>query len=237
MEKVFAYLRVSDPSQVKDKEGKPRDGFIRQEKACREYAAAHNKEIVQVFREAISGTKDKESRPVLAELMVSLELNHHGITTVIIERLDRLARDYMIQEAIIRDFQRKDFTLISANVNEPDLASNDPTRKMLRTFMGAIAEYEKSMLVAKLKASRDRMRNSTGHCEGRKGYRDTDEGRAVIARIRELMDVPKHYKRPTLQKVADTLNSEGFLTMKGKPWTLHRVERVYRPTGLKPRKP
>jgi DNA invertase Pin-like site-specific DNA recombinase len=231
MENVFAYLRVSDPSQVKDKEGRPRDGFIRQEKACREAAAAHGMQIVEIFREAVTGTESE--RPVLAELLVSLELNHHGVRTVIIEKLDRLARDLMIQESIIGNFAKKGFNLVSA-VEGADLLGNDPTRKFIRQVLGAVAELDKTLLVAKLRASRDRKRASTGRCEGRMGYRDTEEGRAVIMRIRELMAVPKHYRRPTLQQVADTLNAEGFLTMKGKPWTLHRVARVYRPTGLKP---
>ena len=162
MKKVFAYLRVSDSSQVRDKEGKPRDGFTRQEKACREYASAHGMEIVQVFREAITGTE--YDRPVLASLMVSLEQNHHGVETVLIEKLDRLARDLMIQEAILRDFSSRGFDLIST-AEGAELLSDDPTRKLVRQMFGAIAEYEKRMLVAKLKASRDRMRAAKGRCE------------------------------------------------------------------------
>jgi hypothetical protein len=50
-------------------------------------------------------------------------------------KVDRLARDLMVQEHIIQDMQRRGITLIS--VAEPDLCSDDPTRKLLRQmFLG-----------------------------------------------------------------------------------------------------
>jgi DNA invertase Pin-like site-specific DNA recombinase len=221
--KVFAYLRVSSPAQAKD----DKDGFPRQEKAVKDYAGSHNMTVIQIYREAISGTKDTEYRPVLAELIVSLEQNHHGVKTVLIERLDRLARDYFIQEAIIRDFQSKGFTLISANENEPDLCSNDPTRILLRTFLGGIAEYEKSMLVAKLWAAKERVRVKTGkYCGGRKGYDATEEGQKIVQYIKTLHRKQRHYKRMTLQEIADRLNTEGVTTLDGKKWSLYRVQAV-----------
>ena len=224
--KVFAYLRVSDVSQVKDKNGNLKDGYTRQEKACTDYADSHNMVVVQVYKEAISGTKDTEYRPQLAALMVSLEQNHHGVKTVLIERLDRLARDYFIQETILRDLQSKGFTLISANVNEPDLCSNDPTRILVRTMLGGIAAYEKSMLVAKLRAARDRKRLATGRCEGRTQYVDTPEGRSLIHYIKSLHKKPKYGHRKTLQQIADQLNEEGRKTISGKKFTLHRVRDI-----------
>ena len=214
MEKVFGYMRVSSSGQTKG------DGFPRQEQTMRDYARCHGLELVDIYREDISGTE--ENRPVLAELLVSLEQNHHGVRTVIIERLDRLARDLMVQEAIIRDFTRLGVNLISA-LEGPDLCANDPTRKLIRQVMGAIAEYDKSMLVAKLRASRERAKARSGKCEGRKGYSDTESGRALVHRIRLLRRYPKRGQRPTWQEIADRLNAECVKTMDGKEWTLYRV--------------
>lgn len=215
MEKCFAYLRVSDPSQVR------KDGFARQEQAIREYAAANKLQVVETFREkGVSGTI--EDRPALAQLLVSLEKNDHGVQTVIIERLDRLARDLMVQEAIIRDFQMKGFRLISA-AEGPDLLQDDPTRELIRHVFGAIAQYEKTMLVLKLQAARKRVRAEKGKCEGRKGYHESEEGRAVVRRIHALRRRPRTGRRRTLQKVADMLNAEGRRTLKGHVWTAHHV--------------
>jgi len=217
MKTIFAYLRVSDSTQIDG------DGFTRQLKACEEYAKSHNMEIAKVYREDHTGTE--YLRPQLAELMVSLEQNGHNVKTVIVENLTRLARSLMVQEKIIGDFQSKGFNLISTTEGD-DLCSDDPTRKLLRTFMGAIAEFDKSMLVAKLRASRDRMRQREGHCEGRHGYNDTEEGKAIVRHIKALRRRPKYGKQRTLLEVAEYLNTEGITTMDGKQWSLYRVQNV-----------
>ena len=221
MEKVFGYLRVSGVSQVNG------DGFPRQEKAIKDYAKANNLQVAGIFKEeGVSGTQ--ENRPALARLMVSLEQNGHGIKTVIIEKLDRLARDVMVQEVIIQNLQGKNFNLIST-MEGPDLCGKDPTRELVRQIMGAIAGYDKRMLVAKLKASRDRERIKHGKCEGRKGYRESDEGKALIRRIGALRRKPRAGKRRTWQQIADIFNEEGLRTMDNKMWTLFRVQQVAKP--------
>ena len=48
----------------------------------------------------------------------------NGVRVVLIEKLDRLARDLMVQEATIADLQKHGFTLIS--VAEPDRMASDP---------------------------------------------------------------------------------------------------------------
>lgn len=225
MEKVFAYLRVSDPSQVKG------DGFTRQEKAIRDYAKSNKLSIHTVFKEeGVSGTL--EHRPALAEMLVSLEQNGHGVKTIVIEKLDRLARDYMIQEFIIRDFQKQGFNIIST-MEGKDLCGDDPTRKLIRTIMGAFAEYDKTMIVAKLRASRERIKLKTGKCEGRKGYNETDQGRAILKKINDLRKSPENGKRLTWQQIADQLNMEGVLTIDGKTWSLFRVQQTAIPYKIK----
>jgi Resolvase, N terminal domain len=138
MKEAFAYLRVSGRGQI---EG---DGFVRQEEAVRRFAAANGLDVVSVFREeGVSGTKDLESRPALLEL---LETAKESGGTVIIEKLDRLARDLMVSESILADFRRKGITVIS--VAEPDLCSNEPTRILMRQMMSAFAQYESPCLSA-----------------------------------------------------------------------------------------
>ena len=188
------------------------------------YPKENSIEIVEVFQEeGVSGTL--ENRPVLARLLVSLEKNGYGVSTVIIEKLDRLARDLMIQEAIIRDLKSKGFDLVST-AEGSDLLAADPTRELIRQVFGAVAQYEKSMLVAKLKASRERLKVISGKCEGRKGYHDTDEGQAIIRRIRALRRKLPHRKRRTWQQIADILNAEGVSTFNGRTWTLQRVQQT-----------
>src|SRR5207249_10420907 len=98
-----------------------------------------------------------------------------------IEKLDRLARDVVVQETIIADMQRKRFEIRS--VTEPDLCSDDPTRTLLRQMMGAFAEYERKMIVLKLRGARQRKRQQSGSCEGRKPYGSRPGEREVLVRM------------------------------------------------------
>ena len=94
----------------------------------------------------------------------------------------------MVQEAIIKDSKKQGFELIS--VAEPDLCGDDPSRKLMRQMFGAIAEYEKTMIVAKLKAARQRKRIKTGRCEGRKPFGVGDREQGTIARMKQLAAQP-----------------------------------------------
>src|SRR5579872_5621739 len=201
MKKAFVYLRVSGQGQVTG------DGFTRQLEACRKYAAAHDIKISRIFREeGISGTKDLENRPALQELLIALHSN--GTRVVIIERLDRLARDLMVQETILGDFRKRGIELISTA--EPDLCSDDPSRKLMRQIFGAIAEYDKAMIVLKLRGARQRQRAKTGKCEGRKAYGHHDGEQPILERMRSL-----RASGTAVDTIAATLNAEGITSRSG----------------------
>jgi DNA invertase Pin-like site-specific DNA recombinase len=212
MTRAFAYLRVSGKGQVHG------DGFTRQLGAIREYAKRNDVRIVRVFREeGVSGAKDLEDRPALAEMIEALHGN--GTKLVLIEKLDRLARDLMIQETIIGDLRKSGFDLVS--VTEPDLLQNDPTRTLMRQVFGAIAQYEKSMIVMKLRGARNRKKARTGRCEGRKPYGHFPGEQGVLERMRALRAEGMAY-----DKLAERLTAEGFMTRKGTAWHGFSVQRI-----------
>jgi DNA invertase Pin-like site-specific DNA recombinase len=212
MTKAYAYLRVSGKGQI---EG---DGFTRQLEAIKKYAAVHGIKIVRVYREeGVSGTTDWENRPAFSEMMADMLAN--GTRTVLVERLDRCARDLMVQESIIADFKRKGLAIVS--VNEPDLCSDDPSRILMRQMLGAFFQYEKTLLVAKLKGARVRMKAATGTCEGRKPYGDRSGEREVIGRILKLRQ-----SGAAMDTIAETLNAEGIAPRMGNKWYGSTVRNV-----------
>jgi DNA invertase Pin-like site-specific DNA recombinase len=187
-------------------------------KSVREYAAAHDIKIVKVFREeGVSGTVENMDRPAWRDLMATLHSN--GVRTILIERLDRLARDLMVQEAAIADLRKNGFTLISAA--EPDLMANDPTRVLMRQLLGAVAQYDKSQIVAKLRGARMRKRAKEGRCEGRKPYGYFEGEQAVIGRMKELRESGMGFDR-----VAAQLNTEGLKPRTGERWHGLVVNRI-----------
>jgi DNA invertase Pin-like site-specific DNA recombinase len=212
MTKAHAYLRVSGKGQVDG------DGFTRQLKAIREYAAAHDVKIVKVYREeGVSGTTESANRPAWSELMTALHSN--GVRVVLIEKLDRLARDLMVQETIIADLRKYGFELVS--VAEPDLMANDPTRILVRQMMGAVAQYEKSQIVLKLRGARMRMRAKVGRCEGRKPFGFYPGEALALERTKSLRAEGLGFDR-----IAAKLNEDGVSTRTGRPWHGVVVNRI-----------
>jgi DNA invertase Pin-like site-specific DNA recombinase len=213
--KAFGYLRVSGKAQI---EG---DGFARQRDAIANWAAANGVEIVRWFEEkGVSGTI--EDRPALGDMMIALGKDVH---TVMIEKLDRLGRDIMIQESIVRNIQRRGFTLVSAL--EPDLCSEDPYRTAMRQMLGVFAQLDRQTIVLRLRAARKRKRLQTGRCEGRKpfGSAKNAEVRAgeqiVLDRIATLRESGMGFDR-----LAQMLNAEGLKTRTGSPWHTTTVRRI-----------
>ena len=212
MQKAFAYLRVSGKGQI---EG---DGFNRQRAAIKSYAAANDCKIIREFREdGVSGTIETMDRPAWSEMMAALHSN--GIRTIIVEKLDRLARDLMVQEAAIADLRKHGFTLIS--VAEPDLMASDPTRVLMRQLMGAVAQYDKSQIVAKLRGARMRMKAAEGRCEGRKPYGHFEGEGAVIDRMKTLRAEGIGFDR-----IAAQMNAEGLGTRTRGRWHGVMVNRI-----------
>ena len=174
--------------------------------------------IAKIFREeGVSGATDLDDRPALAAMMEAL--HGDGVRLVLIERLDRLARDLMVQEAIIGDLKKHGFELVS--VTEPDLLSDDPTRKLMRQVPGAVAEYERTMIVMKLRGARNRKKARTGRCEGRKPYGFYPGEKRVIERMKSLRAEGTAY-----DKLAERLTAEGFKTRKGTAWHGYTVQRI-----------
>lgn len=212
MTKAFAYLRVSGKGQIKG------DGFARQLQAIRGYAAAHEIKIAGVFREeGVSGTTESLDRPALVAMMT--EILGNGVRTIIIEKLDRLARDLMVQEATIANLAKDGISLIS--VAEPDLMATEPTRILMRQFMGALAQYEKSQIVLKLRGARMRRRAVDGRCERRKPFGRDDAERAVLQRMK-LLRADGH----SFEKIAACLNASGVPTRTGRRWYGVVVSRI-----------
>lgn len=212
MLKAFSYLRCSGISQLAG------DSFPRQREAIAEFAERNGVQIAEEFTEnGVSGKTEMDDRPALVALLAALEVN--GIKTVVVEKLDRLARDLMIQETIIGDFQRKGYTLLSTM--EPDLCSADPSRVFIRQVFGALAQYDRATLTAKLKAAKDRKRAKGLHVDGQWPYGSKPGEQAVLIKMRGWRDAGMK-----LVDITAALNTEQIPARKGKPWTLGTVGRI-----------
>ena len=106
------------------------------------------------------------------------------------------------------------------------VGDDDPTRVLIRQVLGAVAQWDKSVIVQKLRAARERKRRDTGRCEGVKPFGAFDGEGKVIRRIRELRKKPRGRRRQSYQQIADELNAKGVPTRSGRPWnrgTVHKI--------------
>jgi DNA invertase Pin-like site-specific DNA recombinase len=218
--KVYAYLRVSGKGQLSG------HGFDRQLDAINAYCGKHGYEIDQVFKEQVSGTKDETDRPEFSAMVTAILRD--GVDTIIVESLDRLAREYRIQEQLLIYLASKNINLIAANTGEnvTTAISEDPMKKAMVQMQGIFAELDKSLLVKKLRKSRERIRLEKGKCEGRKGYKDTERGAEILREIRRLRRKRKGRVRRTFNEIAENLNEQGYTAANGKPFTGNTVRGI-----------
>ena len=222
MKRAVAYVRVSGESQAEA------GGPDRQREKIAASAAARGFEIADWYEDlGVSGAKDLEDRPGLGSLLLAVE--HNGFEAVFVERLDRLARDLVVQERIIADFQGRGFTLISADEGD-DLLSNDPSRKLIRQIFGAIAEYDRCTLNLKLAAGKRRAKSQGKRAGGRLPYGVRAGEKAILARMLELRAQGLWH-----EQVAERLNAEGLKPRygdKGARWHGRSVGRILNRAGV-----
>ena len=92
----------------------------------------------------------------------------------------------------------------------PDFFLKDtPTAVLVRQVLGAIAQFEKASLVAKLKAARDRKRARDGKCEGRRSHVELNpELVALVKRLRRRN--PSTGRRKSLRAISREIADLGY---------------------------
>ena len=224
MTTAFAYLRCSGQGQI---EG---DTWDRQLTAIRNFAAVHHFKIVAEYRdEGVPGKTELENRPGLAACLERVENN--GVKVVIIEIADRLARDSVISEVIIRQFQKAGCRVISASGNVDLTAGDDsnPTAKMIRQVLAVVAEFDRCVTVLKLRAARERQRAKNGRCEGRKpfGFKIGEE--STVTMILTMAD-----QGWDSDEIARGLNLNHIPTRMGKRWHAGTVSKILKRQEITP---
>jgi DNA invertase Pin-like site-specific DNA recombinase len=208
---AVAYMRTSSATNV----GGEKDSEQRQRVAIEAYAKHAGMVIVDWFYDAaVKGADPVIERPGFAGMLDRIAGN--GVRTIVVESPDRFARDLAVQLAG-HDFLKKlGVSLIPATA--PDFFLEDtPTAVLVRQVLGAIAQFEKASLVAKLKAARDRKIAQGIKCGGRKTYQEPDP-----QLVRAAKKLSAQLPRLSLRKIAAELATRGY-TNNGKPYAAMSV--------------
>jgi len=228
--RVFTYIRVSGKGQLSG------DGPERQRDSISAFCAAHNLDPRhEFFERAVSGTIDATDRPAFAGMLEHIDSGDEKVAAIVVERMDRLARDLMVSEVLLAECRKRGIKVFSADqgllVDMAGEKNADPTRVLIRQILGALSQWEKSMLVIKLRLARERIRRKKGKCEGVRKYGEKPGEQDVINLIhgfRSTLDIwhqPMEYKL-----IAKYLNESGFRNRSGGLWTDEYVRWLYHNT-------
>lgn len=228
MKKAVAYYRTSSMSNV----GEDKDSLKRQQRAVEKYAKQSKIEIVFTKYDAgKTGTTAIEERQGIAELLKLCQ--EHGIEIILVENASRFSRDLIVQESGYQKLKELGIQLIP--VDAPDFFnSDDPSRVLIRQMFGAVSQFEKSTVVAKLAAARATKRKETGKkVEGRKSYAEKNPELVKAAKKLARCNDPKRRDRQkdtkqklSLRKIATALYEQGFTNSNGAPLSPSAVREV-----------
>ena len=214
---AFAYLRVSSNGQVKG------HGFQRQEETILQFARENGYDVTETFRDAFTGTE--ADRPEFNRMVATILGN--GVRTILVESLDRLARDVMVQSLLLAKLAQHGITLINCVTGEDVTASmsEDPMRKALIQIQSVFSELEKSRLVSKLRRAREAKKDATGKCEGRKAFGEK-EGEGEVLELMRSLRRKREGARMSFAKIAAELNARGVPTRTGARWHTTTVQNI-----------
>ncbi len=207
---AVGYCRVSGKGQQNTG-----TGLDRQEETVQVYAKQNNYKLIEVYREAFTGTETE--RPIFENMLADMLDN--GCRIIIVECLDRLARDLAVQLQIIALLASKKITLINSMTGQDVTNPSDPMSLAMIQIQGTFAQLDKNLLVRKLKKGRKAKKEKNGYCEGQKPFGHLPGEQETVERIKQLNRKVKYEKRRGPYEIAKILNDEHRPTRHGRPWS------------------
>ena len=204
---AVAYFRTSSETNV----GADKDTLKRQREAVLKFAVAASYEVVAEYTDdGVRGADPVDERPGFAAMLKHIAGN--GVRTIIVETASRFARDLIVQETGFRFLRDAGIALIAAD--SPDAFLDDtPTATMIRQILGSVSQFEKAMLVAKLKGAWDRKIAVMGKCGG--GGRATSSAIGDGCAGEETCPLSVNGRKRSLREVAAELQVHGHVTGEG----------------------
>lgn len=230
---ALGYLRTSSATNV----GEDKDSDKRQRAAIEAGAKRMGYEIVDWFYDAaVSGDDLIEQRTGFAAMLDRIEGN--CVRTVFVESADRFARKMLTAELGILLLIRREVRLYTAS-GENLTDTEDEMRVAFRQIAMTFAQLEKTRLVKKLQAARDRKPTGAGgrRIEGQKGYLRETQDPDINARNAALQEAVRAIAPgKTLLAVSAALAAQGHVTRNGRPFSASQVKRLLLGYTPQPRK-
>lgn len=221
--KALGYIRVSTTEQVSG------FGLDVQERAIREFCKANKVRLAGIHRdEGISGSNGLESRVGLAAALAALKAGEASV--LVVYRLDRLARDLILQETLVQRLRDQGTPVVSASEPDLDTDTDDPTKVLIRQIIGAVSQYERAVIRGRMMSGKAAKREQGGYLGGTVPYGfqlvdgrvepDPEEQKVV-----KLVNA-RHGEGASLREIADELERKGWLPREGEHWHPNTIRRI-----------
>lgn len=229
--RVVAYTRVSTERQAEHGLG-----LEVQRHALRRWARESGDSIrTWISDDGVSGAEGLDVRRGLLEAFTLLQ--DREVDGIVVYRLDRLARDLVLQEQLLAEIWRLGGRAFSVSPTEdayldPAGAEADPSRALVRRILGAVADYERSLIRLRLAAGKARKADHGGYIGGGVPYGYRADGRelepddaeqATLSRMRKLSESGLSTRR-----VGAVLDAEGLAPRSGGPWESSAIAKILR---------
>lgn len=130
--KAVIYARVSGAKQVR--EG---DGLASQENRCREYVTYKDYDVVEVFKDDMSGKFER--RPAMDRMLAFLRLHPKGSVVVIIDDISRFARDVQAHISLRQTLSDAGGILESPSIE----FGEDSDSRLVEHMLASVAQYQR----------------------------------------------------------------------------------------------
>lgn len=224
--RVVGYLRVSTDRQAE--EGL---GLEVQEQAIAAWAKAGGHKLAGIYLdEGVSGSNGIDTREGLVDAIAALKAG--DAKGLVVYRLDRLARDLVVQETLLAELRRLGAEAFSTSAAEQGYLGDDPddpSRALIRQILGAVSQYERAMIALRLRSGRRRKAERGGYAYGAPPYGwSAVDGELVADEGEQCVLVAMHkmaHEGMTLAGIARELNAEGVPPRRGERWHPTTVKR------------
>jgi DNA invertase Pin-like site-specific DNA recombinase len=161
--KAIGYTRVSTDEQLAG------GGLEIQQQAIRKFCRDNKTRLVDIATDAgISGSNGLDKRLGLAAALVRLEAGE--AECLVVYRLDRLARDFVLQEMLMSRLNDAGTPVLSVTEPDVDTISADPTKVLIRQILGSLGQYERALIRARMEAGKVLKAARGGYVGGQPGY-------------------------------------------------------------------
>jgi len=199
--RVAIYLRVSTSEQTVEN----------QRHELKAVASRHGWNVVAVFKdEGISGTKGRDKRPGFDRLCKGLA--RREFDQVAVWSVDRLGRSLQDLVGFLAELHAKGVDLY---LHQQGIDTSTPAGKAMFQMMGVFAEFERTMIVERVKAGLARAR-AQGKRLGRPSAMTPTKERRVRAMLAKKIGVVKTAKTVglgtgTVQRIKATMGDSRLL--------------------------